>query len=100
LRSTRTERIQPIRSAITVVGKSGQAFNNSQLRASTSSTIDPEPARSYRGGDAARSAARTVFRDTPITRAIALIGIRSDRCNRRISAQSCTSNTSLSPWLG
>ena len=100
LRSTRTERVQPMRSAITVVGMSGHAFNSSRIRGSTPSTIDPVPARSYFGGASARNAARTVFRDTPITRAIALIGMPSDRCSRRISAQSSTSNTSLPPWLG
>ena len=35
----------------------------------------------------------------PITRAIALIGIPSARCSRRISAQSSTANTSLPPRL-
>ena len=38
-------------------------------------------------------AARTVSRDTPITRAITLIGICSARCSRRISAQSSTEST-------
>ena len=40
-----------------------------------------------------------VLRD-PITLAIALIGIPSARCNRRISAQSSTPNTPLPPQLG
>ena len=39
------------------------------------------------------NAARTVFLEHPITRAITLIGIPSARCNRRISAQSSTLNT-------
>jgi hypothetical protein len=34
-----------------------------------------------------------VFFEHPSTRAITLIGIRSARCNRRISAQSSTLNT-------
>ncbi|MBK9723696.1 MAG: phosphatase PAP2 family protein [Actinomycetales bacterium] len=34
-----------------------------------------------------------MFFEHPTTRAITLIGIFSDRCNRRISAQSSTSNT-------
>jgi hypothetical protein len=36
-----------------------------------------------------------VLREYPITRAIALIGMPSARCNRRVSAQSSTDNTSL-----
>ena len=38
-----------------------------------------------------------MFRETPITRAIALIGIPSARCSRRISAQSSTVNTRFLP---
>jgi hypothetical protein len=34
-----------------------------------------------------------VFREHPTTRAIALIGIPSARCSRRISAQSSTANS-------
>jgi hypothetical protein len=41
-----------------------------------------------------------VFLETPITRAITLIGIFSARCNRRISAQSSTQSTPSTPWLG
>jgi hypothetical protein len=40
-----------------------------------------------------------VFFEHPITRAITLIGIRSERCNRLISAQFSTDCTSLPPWL-
>ncbi|SCF21847.1 hypothetical protein GA0070558_1567 [Micromonospora haikouensis] len=39
-------------------------------------------------------ALRTVFRETPSRRQMALIAIRSARCNRRISAQSSTLSTS------
>ena len=56
--------------------------------------------RSYRGGPVAASARFTVFFEHPITLAIALIGIPSARCSRRISAQSSTPNTSLPPRLG
>jgi hypothetical protein len=48
---------------------------------------------SYRGGPSEANALFTVFFEHPITRAITLIGIFSDRCNRRISAQSSTINT-------
>jgi hypothetical protein len=44
--------------------------------------------RSYLGGVSAANATRTVFRATPTCRAIALIPMPSDRCNRRISAHS------------
>lgn len=50
--------------------------------------------RAHRGESTARSAARTVFRDTPMRRAIALTPIPSERSRRRISAQSSTFNTS------
>ncbi len=43
----------------------------------------------------ASRAAFTVFFEHPTTRAITLIGMFSDRRNRRISAQSSTDNTSL-----
>ena len=91
--STLIERDHPTRSAITVAGIVGHAANNSRMRGSTSSTIDPEPGRSYRGGPSEASALLTVFFEHPITRAITLIGISSARCNRRISAQSSTNNT-------
>jgi len=50
--------------------------------------VDPFRGRSHLGGRSLAIAARTVFRETPITRAIALTGIHSARCSRRISAQS------------
>ena len=56
--------------------------------------------RSYFGGRSLATAARTVFRDIPITRAITLTGIPSARCNLRISAQSSTESTPFTPWLG
>ncbi len=98
--STRIERVQPIRSAITVAGIVGHAASNSRIRGSTASTIEPAAARAYFGGSSEANAAFTVFFEHPITRAITLIGIRSDRCNRRISAQSSTHNTLRPPQLG
>src|SRR5689334_24647052 len=62
--------------------------------------MDPAGLRSYRGGPSEANAARTVFRETPNFRAIALIGNPSARCNRRISAQSSTDNTPALPRLG
>jgi len=82
-----------MRSATTVAGIVGVACNNSRIRGSTSSTSDPRAALAYDGGLCARIAARTVFFEHPITLAIALIGIRSARCRRRISAQSSTFST-------
>ncbi|GAA5000144.1 hypothetical protein GCM10023317_31930 [Actinopolymorpha pittospori] len=93
------DRSQPIRSAITVAGMSGHAASSSRIRGSTASTIDPRPARWYRGGPSAANARLTVFLEIPITRAIALIGIFSARDNRRISAQSSTDNTCFLPQL-
>lgn len=75
VRSTRIDRSHPIRSAITVAGIVGRARSNSRIRSSTASTTDPLAARSYLDGSLA-IAARTVFRETPITRAIALAGRR------------------------
>jgi len=99
-RSTRIDRSHPIRSAITVAGIDGYALSSSRIRGSAASTIDPLRGRSYRGGRSLATAARTVFLETPITLAIALIGIRSARCSRRISAQSSTESTPSTPWLG
>ena len=99
-RSTRTDRSHPIRSAITVAGIVGYAFSSSRIRGSTASTTDPFRGRSYLGGRSLAIAARTVFLETPITRAITLIGICSARCSRRISAQSSTESTPSTPWLG
>jgi hypothetical protein len=45
-RSTLIERVQPIRSAITVAGIAGNSRNNSRTRGSTASTTDPFAARS------------------------------------------------------
>src|SRR3954468_8861685 len=86
-----------MRSAITVAGIVGTACSSSRIRGSTSSTTDPRGGRSYFGGPSLRNAAFTVFFETPMTRAITLIGIRSDRCNRRISAQSSTASTRSLP---
>jgi hypothetical protein len=79
-RRIRIECAHPIRSAITMAGIVGNACSSSRIRGSTSSTSDHRSARSHRGAPSPRSAALTVFLDTPITRAITLIGIRSDRC--------------------
>src|SRR5690606_24023545 len=62
----------------------------SRICGSTASTIDPLPARRYFGGSSAANARLTVFFEMPNRRAIALIGMPSARCNRRISAQSST----------
>ncbi len=53
----------------------------------------PAGGRSYFGGRSLAIAARTVFLETPIIRAIALTGIPSARCSLRISAQSSTEST-------
>jgi hypothetical protein len=88
--STVIDRCHPIRSAITVVGISGNSFSSSLICGSTASTIDPLLLRRYVGGSLDANAFRTVFRAIPRCRAIALIGIPSARRNRRISAQSST----------
>jgi len=95
--STRIDRSQPIRSAITVAGIPGYAFSSSRIRGSAASTTDPARGRSYFGGPALAIAARTVFLDTPSTRAISLIGMPSARRSRRISAQFSTSSTLFLP---
>ena len=95
--SVRIEYGHPIRSAITVAGMSGTARSSSRIRDSNPSATDPAGARSYRGGPADRTAARTVFRETFIIRAICLTGSPSARCNRRISAQSSTEITCFLP---
>ncbi len=88
--STVNDRSQPIRSAITVAGICGNSLSRSRIRGSTSSTMDPDPARTYRGGCTERTALRTVFLARHNFFAIALIDIRSARYSRRISAQSST----------
>src|SRR3954454_17692524 len=62
--------------------------------------MDPAGRRSYFGGASEAIAARTVFLETPNTRAITLIGNPSDLRKRRISAQSSTDNTLRPPRLG
>ena len=91
--NVRIEYGHSIRSAITVAGIVGHACSNSRIRGSTASTTDPVAAARYAGGPSAANAFFTVFFEHPITRAITLIGIRSARCSRRISAQSSTLNT-------
>jgi SAM-dependent methyltransferase len=58
---------------------SGLRRHSSRIRGSTTSTTDPFAGRSYFGGRSLATAARTVFRDTFITRAITLTGIFSAR---------------------
>ena len=53
------------------------------------------PRHALYGGAVAAQRRPTVFREHPITLAIALIGIPSARCSRRISAHCSTDNTSL-----
>ena len=99
--STRIERVQPIRSAITVAGIRGYPCNSSRIRGSTSSTIEPFSGRSYFGGSSEANVVLTVFFDIPNIWATALIGKPSARCSRRISAQSSTDNIPFwSSWLG
>ena len=74
------------------VGIAGYARNNSRIRGSTASTIDPAGLRSYLGGASDSNAARTVFLEIPNTRAICEIDSFSARRNRRISAQSSTAS--------
>lgn len=81
---------QPIRSAITDAGILGNDASNARICGSASSANRGLGARSYLGGSTERNAARTVFRDIPRRRATSLIERRSERCNRRISAQSST----------
>jgi hypothetical protein len=59
--------------------------------------MDPTGARRYFGGPSLARAALTVFLEIPSTRAISEIDNPSDRCNRRISAQSSTLNTRFLP---
>jgi hypothetical protein len=94
-------RSQPTRSAITVAGIDGVASNNRRIPGSNASTADPAGARSYFGGLAEANADATVFREIPNCLAIARPDNRSDRCNRRISAQSSTVITLLivEEWL-
>jgi hypothetical protein len=79
-----------IRSAITVAGISGNSVSNLRIAGSNPSTREPCGAREYLGGTSAANADRTVFLANPNRRAIAFTPICSDRCNRRISAQSST----------
>jgi len=90
-------RSHPTRSAITVAGIRGSLLSSSRIRGSTASTAEPRAAREYLGGASLANAARTVFLEIPITLAIALIGICSALCNRRISAQSSTDSTLFPP---
>ena len=59
--------------------------------------VDHRRGRGTLGGPSEANAAFTVFREIPNTRAISEIGNRSDRRNRRTSAQSSTLNTRFLP---
>jgi hypothetical protein len=80
-----------------LAGIIGNAISNSRIRGSNPSATGPFGSRSYFGGPSDRSAARTVFRDTSLIRAICLIGMPSARWSRLISAQSSTSITCFLP---
>jgi hypothetical protein len=80
-----------------VAGIDGHAASSSRIRGSNPSATDPAGGRSYLGGLSLASAAFTVFREIPITRAIRAIGICSARLSRRISAQSSTFSTCFLP---
>ena len=79
----------------TVAGIVGTARNCSRIASSNPSTADPAGLRRYFGGASEAIAARTVFLEIPNVLAIVLIGNRSARRSRRISAQSSTANNSL-----
>lgn len=64
-RSTVDDRVQPIRSAITVAGIAGNFLSSRWISCSKSSTTLPGFARRYLGGPSAATAARTVLRATP-----------------------------------
>jgi hypothetical protein len=104
-RSTDDECSHPIRSAITVAGIAGNSVNNRRIAGSNSSTREPCRALEYFGGVSAANPERTVFLANPNRRAIALTPMCSDRCNRRISAQSSTliiwhfrQSSDVPPW--
>jgi hypothetical protein len=88
--STVIDRVQPIRSAITVAGILASNASSRRIAASNASTAEPVAGREYRGGSAEASALATVFLEIPKRRAIAACDNRSDLCSRRISAQSST----------
>ena len=95
--SIRIERVQPIRSAITVAGIVGYACSSSRIRGSTASTIDPAALRSYLGGPSrAQRRLHRVPRDPQHPRDLRDRHL-SARRSRRISAQSSTLNTPSSP---
>jgi hypothetical protein len=97
VRNVRPEYGHPIRSPITLAAIVGYAISSSRIRGSNPSATDPSGSRTYLGGPSDRSAARTVFRETFLIRAICLIGKPSARWSRLISAQSSTSITCFPP---
>lgn len=90
-------RSQPMRSAMTVAGIVGVVRSSARTRSSTASATYGTGRRSWRGGDGERSAARTVLRDRPSSKAMALMALPSERCRRRISAQSATCSNPFRP---
>jgi hypothetical protein len=90
-------RLQPIRSAMTVVGIRGCSDNGRRISVSNRSTAEGRGWRLNTGGETERTADRTVFLDTPNCRTISLIDKPSARYSRRISAQSSTFSTSFLP---
>ena len=91
---------QPIRSATTDAGIRGHSVSSALICGSNPSTTRPRGARWYFGGRSESNAARTVFRATPIRRAISLMGTPSALYRRRISAQSSTFSTLLASARG
>jgi hypothetical protein len=94
-RNTLPDRVQPTRSAITDAGIAGNSASRTRIAGSKPSTADPTRRRSYLGGPTEANARDTAPRETPSRRATARADNPSDRCNRRISAQSSTASTPL-----
>ena len=72
--SARIEYGHPTRTAITVDGIDENAFSSSRIRGSNASATDPCGVRTHFGGLSLASAAFTVVREIPSTRAISAIG--------------------------
>lgn len=77
-----------MRSAITVVGMSGNALSSSRTRDSTGVNIVSTGGREYRGGSSPSNARSTVVLEMPNRLAIARLLNLSRRCRTLISAQS------------
>ena len=74
---------------------SGNSPSSARIAGSKVSTADAGGGREYLGGSDDANARPTAPRDTPSRRAIARADNPSDRCNRRISAQSSKASTPL-----